>query len=217
MDAQRRTSSDSKLSGDSAGPEGLPPAETPSVASKGMFMIALGIGLLGIITGIAGIYIANGASSELAAIKKQVSARPDPMESVKPVLQEMDERLAKVGTETMRANNGVRETNATLQRTAQSLSTEIRANRDQINKITAALADMSKPQKNTGDGARGSDSAEPAVNAAGQRIHVIQSGDIFSKLAKQYNVSVQAIIDANPGVDPTKLQIGQKIVIPASK
>jgi len=217
MDSQRRAFPDSKSSGDSAEPEILPPAETPSVASKGMFMIALGVGLLGIITGIAGIYIANGASSELAAIKKQISVRPDPMEVVKPALQDVDERLAKVGTETMRANNGVRETNALIQRTAQSLGAEIRANRDQINKITAAMTDMSKPQKSAGDGARGSDSAEPTVNATGQKIHVIQSGDYFAKLAKQYGVNVQAIIDANPGVDPTKLQIGQKIVIPASK
>jgi LysM repeat protein len=43
----------------------------------------------------------------------------------------------------------------------------------------------------------------------------IAKGDSFDKLAKKFQVSVKAIQEANPGVVPTKLQIGQKINIPA--
>jgi len=45
--------------------------------------------------------------------------------------------------------------------------------------------------------------------------HTIVAGDTFSTIAKHYHVSVKAITDANPGVDPAKLQIGKKIHIPA--
>jgi len=45
--------------------------------------------------------------------------------------------------------------------------------------------------------------------------HTVIKGDTFGKLAKHYKVSVKAIADANPGVDSTRLKIGQKLNIPA--
>lgn len=50
---------------------------------------------------------------------------------------------------------------------------------------------------------------------SGATEHIIQKGETFEKLAKKYGVSVNAIKQANPGVDPTKLKIKQKIAIPA--
>jgi LysM repeat protein len=44
--------------------------------------------------------------------------------------------------------------------------------------------------------------------------HAIAQGETLGALAAKYKVPVQAIIKANPGVDPTRLKIGQKIVIP---
>ena len=35
-------------------------------------------------------------------------------------------------------------------------------------------------------------------------------------MRKKFHVSVKAITDANPGIEPTKLKIGQKIHIPAA-
>jgi LysM repeat protein len=47
--------------------------------------------------------------------------------------------------------------------------------------------------------------------------YVIQRGDSYSTIAKKYpGVTVKAIQDANPGVDPLKLQPGKKIMIPAA-
>ncbi|PKM81464.1 MAG: hypothetical protein CVU89_09440 [Firmicutes bacterium HGW-Firmicutes-14] len=45
-------------------------------------------------------------------------------------------------------------------------------------------------------------------------MHVVKKGDTFWKLAKKYNTTVEAIVDANPDVDPLNLQIGQTICIP---
>ncbi len=44
--------------------------------------------------------------------------------------------------------------------------------------------------------------------------HVIESGDTFGKLAKKYGVSINAIMTANPDANPSRLRIGQEIVIP---
>jgi LysM repeat protein len=55
----------------------------------------------------------------------------------------------------------------------------------------------------------------PAVSAPGTE-YVVAKGDTFGSLAKKHHVSAKAIREANPGVDPTKLKIGQKINIPAA-
>ncbi|MCI0745454.1 MAG: LysM peptidoglycan-binding domain-containing protein [Verrucomicrobia subdivision 3 bacterium] len=55
----------------------------------------------------------------------------------------------------------------------------------------------------------------PPTPASMQGEHVVLKGESFSTIAKKYGVTVRAISDANPGVDSTRLKVGQKIVIPA--
>lgn len=55
----------------------------------------------------------------------------------------------------------------------------------------------------------------PATTAAATREHTIQPGDTFTSLAKRYSVSISAILEANPDVDPRRLLPGQRIRIPA--
>ncbi|MGE9295133.1 MAG: LysM peptidoglycan-binding domain-containing protein [Puniceicoccales bacterium] len=57
--------------------------------------------------------------------------------------------------------------------------------------------------------------SEEVVIIADDQVHTIRSGDTFTKLSQQYNVSVAAILAANPDVDPRRLAVGQKITIPA--
>ena len=58
--------------------------------------------------------------------------------------------------------------------------------------------------------------AEPPVVAPAPitQEHVVQKGESFSTIAPKYNVTVRAIQAANPTVNPTRLQIGQKLIIP---
>lgn len=46
--------------------------------------------------------------------------------------------------------------------------------------------------------------------------HKIARGDTLDKLAKRYGVTRKAIQDANPMVEPTRLQIGKTLQIPAA-
>ena len=48
----------------------------------------------------------------------------------------------------------------------------------------------------------------------GYMIHRIQQGDTYYQLARRYGTSVQAILTANPGLDPNRLPIGQLLTIP---
>ncbi|HAN86723.1 MAG: LysM domain-containing protein [Bacillota bacterium] len=47
-------------------------------------------------------------------------------------------------------------------------------------------------------------------------LYEIRAGDTFYALARRYGITVEAIMAANPGVDPRRLQIGQLICIPAA-
>jgi LysM repeat protein len=53
-----------------------------------------------------------------------------------------------------------------------------------------------------------------AMPAAAATEYVVVRNDNFTTIAKKFGVTVKAIQDANPTVDPKKLQIGQKLTIP---
>ncbi len=53
------------------------------------------------------------------------------------------------------------------------------------------------------------------VPPAGGSEYVVVKGDSLAKIAKKSGVTLKALQAANPGVVPTKLKIGQKLVIPA--
>jgi LysM repeat protein len=53
--------------------------------------------------------------------------------------------------------------------------------------------------------------------ATGLSEHTISKGESFYTVGKKYGVGFKAIADANPGVNPARLKIGQKIIIPAAK
>ena len=64
------------------------------------------------------------------------------------------------------------------------------------------------------DAASESSSAARSLTEEKYRKHVIRSNDNFYKLAQYYGLGLNAIEQANPGIDSTRLQIGQVINIP---
>jgi LysM repeat protein len=50
--------------------------------------------------------------------------------------------------------------------------------------------------------------------AIGGTEYTIVKGDYYSAIATRFHLTVKALEDANPGIDPKKLQIGKKIHIP---
>jgi LysM repeat protein len=54
----------------------------------------------------------------------------------------------------------------------------------------------------------------PAATTGGS-VYVVARGDIPVSIAKKNGVTLKALEEANPGIDPKKLKIGQKLQIPA--
>ena len=60
-------------------------------------------------------------------------------------------------------------------------------------------------------------SANPQTESNGEIIeHTIEQGQFLNRIAAQYNTTVAKILELNPGLDPDKIQTGQKIKVPAS-
>lgn len=45
--------------------------------------------------------------------------------------------------------------------------------------------------------------------------YTVEKGDSFAAIAHRFHIPLRALEDSNPGLNPTRLQIGQVIVIPA--
>jgi LysM repeat protein len=59
-----------------------------------------------------------------------------------------------------------------------------------------------------------------ATSASGGRgdttVYTVKQGDTLAGIAAQFNVSLQAVIDLNPDLDPDLISVGQEILIPAA-
>ncbi len=79
--------------------------------------------------------------------------------------------------------------------------------------VAPAPAPELKPEKKTPAPAP-APKVEKPVRKTGTT-HVIQKGDSFWSIALLYGVSMDEVIALNPGMDPLKLQVGDKVNIPA--
>jgi LysM repeat protein len=58
--------------------------------------------------------------------------------------------------------------------------------------------------------------ATAPATAVGAGTYTVQRGDTLSAIATTYGTTVQAIVAANPGLNPSVLQVGQQLVLPGS-
>ncbi|MEP6894152.1 MAG: peptidoglycan DD-metalloendopeptidase family protein [Chloroflexota bacterium] len=55
---------------------------------------------------------------------------------------------------------------------------------------------------------------QPVAAQASGPVYIVQSGDTLFAIAARFNVSVDALVAANPGLDPNLIAQGQQIIIP---
>jgi LysM repeat protein len=93
-----------------------------------------------------------------------------------------------------------------------AIAADLAATKQQTSENEKALAEQiaalqkvaSKPAASKGGDAKGS-------TAAGPGEHAVAKGETLSGIAKKAGISLKALQDLNPGVDATKLRIGQKL------
>jgi tetratricopeptide (TPR) repeat protein len=56
----------------------------------------------------------------------------------------------------------------------------------------------------------------PVTSASSSRTHVVKAGETPGVIAHKYGIKVEALLAANPGLDPRRLRVGQTLAIPGS-
>ena len=158
--------------------------------------------LVGVIAGALGLILAIVALVKLSTVQKTVAAHDAEIPKIATIEGDLRASTAKTESDLRGLREGVQ--NALTQ-----VGTEIGTLRAQITKVEEAQkAKAVAPAGKAGAAAP----ATGVLNSDGT--YTVGSGDTFAKIARKFNVKMDAIEAENPGLDPTKLRVGQKIRIP---
>lgn len=158
----------------------------------------------GIIVGVIALLLGGYAAITLSKVNK--------------TLAEHDAKLARVEAVESAANAAA----ASADKAAKDVQGLTRSTQDAFNQVggelgnlRASVTKLEESAKKPVVAEKGKKGGEGAVAGPGE--YVIKSGDTFAKIARAQGVSAAALSEVNPGVDSSKLKVGQKIKLPAKK
>ena len=161
----------------------------------------------GVIVGVLAIVLSAVALAKISSVKKDLSAQIEPLAAQ---ISDADGKATNAATAADKASASVNKLASDTQAAFTSVATEMGNIRGEITKVQ----ESSKPAAKTPKGEKGA-AKEPVV--AGPDEYVIKAGDTFRKIATANGVTAAEIAAVNPGVNPAKLHVGQKIKLPAKK
>ena len=181
-----------------------------------MGLLGLGVGVVALVLGIFAMKKSGDVSASMtdkiekaAALSLEIKKLGDRVDSLALQLEDL-----KSG-DGNRVENLARQTNDAVRR----LGSMISDNRKSIADVNKALEELAKRPAAAGRAEAPAAAPQPqpesqAAAGAEGGVHIIQSGDTFAKIAMKYKTTVDALIRANPDLRPSRLMIGQKVVIP---
>jgi LysM repeat protein len=164
--------------------------------------------IAGVIVGGLALVLAIVALVKLSTLQKTVGLQADQVA-----------KIESIESEVRTASAAATKTGSDLN----SLRTGIQAPFDQIGtaigeiKARVAVVEEAQKARAAAPAAKGGKGGAPGVvtgtvDASGN--YSVAPGDTISKIAKKFATRVDAIEAENPGLNPTKLNVGQKIKIP---
>jgi LysM repeat protein len=216
-------------------------AENSSRSGKWV-MVAIVLAVVGILVGVAGVYLANQARKDLELYKAELAAKPDTTaeslatfkSETKASIDDMEGRLGNIGASIVRLNRQsggdatkqLEDIRKQTQVAFDSVSNEVQANRKRINETNAQLKQLieSGVQARTAPAAPQPTSTAavapaetPVAVPEGATVHVVQPGEFMSVIARNYGVSLTALMAANPTIEPRRMMPGDKVIIPSKE
>jgi LysM repeat protein len=159
--------------------------------------------LVGVIAGALGLILAIVALVKLSTLQKSVSELSNEIPKIATI--EGDLRAA-----TAKSEGDLRGLREGVQNALRDIGTALGERDAKIAKLEEAM--KARPAPAAAAGGKAAAAPTGVLNADGT--YTIAVGDTFSKVARKFNVKMDAIEAENPGLDPTKLRVGQKIRIP---
>ncbi|MEI6107619.1 MAG: LysM domain-containing protein [Opitutae bacterium] len=157
--------------------------------------------LVGVIAGGLALVLAIVALVKLSTLQKTVAAQGDEVAKIATIEAEVRSAAAKSETDIKGIRTGI-------QGALDQVGAEIGTINGKITKIEEAM----KARAAAPAGKGGAGVVTGTVDANGN--YAVAPGDTVSKIAKKFATKVDHILAENPGLDPSKLKVGQKIKIP---
>ncbi len=154
-------------------------------------VIALGIGIVGF--------------AKASKLEKNMAPRLDTLEGN---VASVQNDVRNVGT---KVDNDIKTFGDRVQTVLNQVAGEIGTMKGQITNIEAELKKRAAPPAAAGKGKKGA-AATGTVDADGN--YTVAPKDTLNKIAAKFGTTKDAIEAENPGLDPAKLKVGQKIKIP---
>ncbi len=210
------------------------PSMEEDLNESSVSMLPIALGVLAIALGGAGLYFGMTANQRLNPISENLESSAGSAERVEKQLERFETQLAEIAAQTDELSQTVgrlRVYSSQSERDAKAALSGVKANRaemvklvEQLNGVTSggSASSASTEQAITSSISTPTNNDTVAISSGGAAsattpgVYKIQSGDNFAKIASNKGISLQAVLDANPGVDPRRLQIGQEIKIPAN-
>jgi hypothetical protein len=159
--------------------------------------------LAGVIAGVLALVLAATALFKISTLQKTVAAHDEAIVKIATLENDIHSVGAKSEADVKGLKDGI-------QGALNSIGTEIGAINAKITKIEEAQ--KARAVAPAGKGGAGGGVVTGTVDANGN--YAVAPGDTLSKIAKKFATRIDAIEAENPGLDPTKLKVGQKIKIP---
>ena len=159
----------------------------------------------GVLVGVIAIVLSVVALAKVSSAKKEILAQ------VEPLSQKIDEAEGQARNATAaadKASGSINKLASDTQAAFTQVAQELGNIRGEITKVQEAKA---APKA----GKDGKAAAGPVV--AGPDEYVIKAGDTFAKIGRAHGATTAEVQAVNPGVDSSKLKVGQKIKLPAKK
>jgi LysM repeat protein len=195
--------------------------EEESTGSSGM--IPLVVAIIAVVLGGVGLYLGYSAQKRVTALESGLSQGSTSVAEMERKLQEASSRLNEVATKADTAASDLdalrtrfRILGTQTQEGMTALGQGMNANTEAVAQLNQLMQEVATTATRRVSPTATTTTATTADTASGgdRRIYTIQSGDTFQRIAREHNVSVQALLDANPDADPRRLRIGMEIVIP---
>jgi LysM repeat protein len=193
--------------------------DEPSTAFRSWPLI---ISLFASLLALGTLLYAHKTSQQLKYFNDLHQAELEKLQSTQRLMAQFTERFAKLeqGTQqNKQAIDRVRLYSSQLEKVMQPLAAGVEDNRNKMIEWMSQLNLEAGTKPETKRQVASEDtqtSLEPIASTSQVKppVHRIASGDNFARIAKAYNIGLQSLLDANPDVDPRRLQIGQEVVLP---
>lgn len=181
------------------------------------------IGIAAVIIAFTGVilgWLGFSKASALEARLAEVSGATESVSNLESTVQSNSETLRKAAGKITSIESSLTKVTSDVQKDVSDVKKNMRSLAIQAGTALKKVEALEKsglrpaPAATSSAGSSSTGKGETTTSSSGSKTHTIASGDTYGKLAAHYKVGVNDLIDANPGVDPRRLRIGQEIVIP---